>query len=85
MQFSNNYFQFAETIESWQRTDLYVESLFLLIQKWTRDYVRGLVDVVVGTPNTILKYHKKGNPVSAITCLKVKIETMGQGVKYVQS
>ena len=52
----------TETNELWRRTDLFVKSLFLSIQKWTRDYVRGLVDVVVGTPNTILKYHKKGNP-----------------------
>jgi len=30
-------------------------------KKWTRDYLKGVVDVVIGTPNTILKYHKRGH------------------------
>ncbi|XP_066934354.1 uncharacterized protein [Clytia hemisphaerica] len=40
-----------------------IRSLGLIGQhqkKWTRDYLKGIVDVVVGTPNTILKYHQRG-------------------------
>ncbi|XP_065661309.1 uncharacterized protein LOC100205532 isoform X4 [Hydra vulgaris] len=29
-------------------------------KKWAKDYVKGLVDVVVGTPSTILKWNQKG-------------------------
>lgn len=40
-----------------------IQSLGLIGQKqkkWTRDYLKGTVDVIVGTPNTVLKYHKTG-------------------------
>lgn len=29
-------------------------------KKWTRDYMKGAVDIVVGTPSTVLKYQQKG-------------------------